>query len=141
MVAVLLLGLALTHLELLSEGFRHAHYLGVQMITGALLESAAAVAVIADDRTWIWGFALAEGALNALGYLLSRAFGLPLTAAGVAGDWLHTGALALGFLGLTVTGLASWVLLGRHLHTRRGPVTSARDRALLPVSPPKRPEE
>jgi hypothetical protein len=138
---MLLLGVALTHLEMLADAFGHVHYLGVQVIFGITLDTAAAVAVIADDQPWIWMFTLAVGLANTSGYVLSRTFGLPLASPRIVGDWLHGTGLALGFLGLTLAGLASWVLLGRRSHARRGPVTSARDRALLPIPPPKRREQ
>lgn len=138
---VLMLGIGMIHCQHLLEAFRQASYIGVQTVLALLLVVAGAFWMIAEERSRVWWFALVQGVLNAAGYVVSRAFGLPLTSWPTEGDWLHATSLALGFLGLVLTALAGWVLLSRRALARRGPVLSARERWLLPAPPPKRPEE
>lgn len=124
--AVLFLGLAMVHFLALPHAFHLDAYIGVIQIIATGMALAGTVGLLADDRDRIWWYSLAEGALNALGYLVTRFTGLPPGGHDIAGGWLREPALALAFLGVLLAALAIWVLVNRH----RGalPVTAAKER-------------
>jgi hypothetical protein len=127
----LLIGIAFIDFLSLPHGFRLVPYLGVQLLMGMGMALAGAFALLADTRAFAWWYALAQGALNLIGFFVSRIMGLPLTRHSVAGNWLETPALALAFCGAALALLSGWVLYARHFaaHHRTDPVTAAHHRA------------
>ncbi|MCW2919890.1 MAG: hypothetical protein JWN52_7958 [Actinomycetia bacterium] len=130
-----MLGVAIANLALLPLGFHIAAYLGVMAILAAGMALASAAALFTDDTNLVWALALAEGVLNAAGYLVTRLTGLPFAEPYSLRQWSQPATLAIALLGTAVAGLASWTL-----HTRRGrpcvstPVTSALERERRGVS-------
>lgn len=128
--AVVLVGIALIHFLALPHGFHIEAYLGVSLIMGVGMAFGGAVALLVDDRDRVWWYALVQGILNVLGYLLTRVSGVPLSDSDVSGNWFRTSGMALCFTGFVIAGLAAWVLIERRRTTPRSPVVSAKDRAV-----------
>ena len=133
---VILIGIGLIHFLTLPQGFKIAGYLGVALILAIGLALAGAYALLHEDQVGdqagVWWYALCQGVLNSLGYLLSRTAGLPLVSHRVSADWDSGLSMSLFYCGMLLTALSTWVLAVRWSRRRRGtPVASARDRDRL----------
>jgi hypothetical protein len=141
--AVFFLGIAMVHFLTLPDGFRIEPYIGVSLIIALMMALFGAGAMLMDDRDRVWWYALAEGLLNGVGYVLTRFHGLPLASAGAIGGWFRQTGMALAFCGFMLAALAGGVLAARR-HRRRTsylPVTSAFQRRLAPPPRVKHPAE
>lgn len=153
---VALLGLALVHFLAEGQGFPSATYSRVGVFVALMAALAGAMALLADDRNAVWWGVLALGAANtlvgALGWVAAasggagwarRVIGMDVERAGEA---LRLAGTALGFGGVVIATMAVSVLWGRRRAraAQQGPVTSARERALLLKMygpPPQRPDQ
>lgn len=109
--AVLLLLVAAAHVLMLAGGFRLAAYIGVWMVLGLGLALAAAATLAFGHGRGGWWFALAVGALNAAGHVVTRRTGFPaITPQPSRALWSAPVALVLLYSATLLTMLAVWCL-------------------------------
>ncbi|WP_157430063.1 hypothetical protein [Actinomadura oligospora] len=136
--AMLFVLLGAVQFLLVPDGFEHAPYVGVCLILAMLMSLGGSAGFLADTRSRVWWYALAEGVANVLGVTYAMTWGIPLVEGGIGGwgRWTHLLLVLSGLL----SALAVWTLWSER-HRRRGgpPVTSALERHRRPPPRPRSP--
>ncbi|GAB2847038.1 hypothetical protein GCM10022221_52930 [Actinocorallia aurea] len=102
------------HFLTLPEGFHLGGYVGVFLLLSCVIDFAGVVGFMAERRARIWWYALVNGVLTVIAWIVTQSVGLPVTSEPVSGRWTrHPSDLALPFVSASLVALALWVLISR----------------------------
>ncbi|MDX6745078.1 hypothetical protein [Actinocorallia sp. A-T 12471] len=119
------------HFLSLPEGFRLGAYVGVILLLSCVIDFAGIVGFMVESRARIWWYALVNGVLTMVAWLLTQSVGLPVTTEPVDGRWARDPHdLALPFVAASLTALSAWVLLSRAHENADDALQRARERFL-----------
>ncbi|ROO90082.1 hypothetical protein EDD29_7798 [Actinocorallia herbida] len=119
------------HFLSLPEGFHLGAYVGVFLLLSCVIDFAGVVGFMAEPRARIWWYALVNGVLTIIAWLLTQSVGLPVTSEPVSGRWTrYPSDLALPFVSASLALLSVWVLISRAYSSADDALSQARERLL-----------